>query len=120
MQLTLGATTFGFSVPPLLVIEGTLHHRLGTLQALESGAERGVGAPELLPQFGEVVGQSAHVIYIRVQNSKQNLPPSEESKETRSSDSGGLRKPRQTPVSRAPPQCLNRSLGPNLEARIDA
>src|SRR6266545_3177207 len=110
MPLTVGATAVGFSAPPLLEIEGPLHHRLGTLEALERGAERGVSAPELLPQFGDVVGQSAHVILIRVQTFKQNLLSPEESKEKRSSDAAGLRKARQTPVSRGPPQCLNRRI----------
>jgi hypothetical protein len=71
MQLTSGTSAIGFSTASFLEVEGTLDHRLSTLQPTEGAAHGFVGSPELLSDFRRICAQSARVLLSHVQNFKQ-------------------------------------------------
>src|SRR5690242_152931 len=50
MELAPGAPAVGFSTLAPEQIKGALNHRLGALESTQGGGQRGVSAPELLPQ----------------------------------------------------------------------
>ena len=71
VELAGGATAVGFSALAPEEVKRALHHRLGALETAQGVGQRGVGAPELLAEFGEVVAQSVSLIYSQIQIGKR-------------------------------------------------
>src|ERR1039458_792372 len=108
VELTGGTTAVGFAAFAAEQVERALHHRMGALEAAQSMGQGGVGTPELLPQAGKFVAQSASLILYTIQTASVKMNKRQEIR----SGSIAFEKPAPFTSFYAPfPHCLNRSHG---------